>query len=123
MSYDEALVARIRQVVVSTRGLSERKMFGGLCLSVNGYMACGVQKKDLVVRVGPDEYERSLARMHTRPMDFTGKPMTGYIYVDECGYKRNTDLARWVSKGVAYVQTLPPKKPKKKKARKLAQDR
>lgn len=120
MAYDEKLVGRIRDELLGMPGLTERKMFGGVCFAVNGHMACGVQKKDLVVRVGSDEHQRSLARKHTRPMDFTGKPMTGYIYVDVLGYKRKADLARWVSKGVEYVQTLPPKKSKKKKAPKAA---
>ena len=118
MAYDDKLVERIREVVFGMPGLSERKMFGGLCFSVNGYMACGVQKKDLVIRVGPQHHDRALSRKHTRPMDFTGKPMTGYIYVSEAGYKRKADLERWVSQGIEFVQTLPPKKPKTKKIHK-----
>ena len=118
MAYDEKLVERIRQVVVDIPGLSERKMFGGLCFSVNGYMACGVQNKDLVVRVGPDDHANALSQKHTRPMDFTGKPMTGYIYVSEAGYKRKAELERWVLQGTDFVETLPPKKPKKKKVSK-----
>lgn len=118
MAYDEKLVERIRELVFGMPGLSEKKMFGGLCFSVDGYMACGVQKKDLVVRVGPANHERALSRKHTRPMDFTGKPMTGYIYVSEAGYTRKADLERWVTQGVEFVKTLPPKKPKKKKPRK-----
>ncbi len=120
MAYDEKLVERIREVIFGMPGLSERKMFGGLCFSVNGYMACGVQKKDLVIRVGPQHHDRALSRKHTRPMDFTGKPMTGYIYVSEAGYKRKADLERWVSQGIEFVQTLPRKKPKTKKIRKTA---
>ena len=123
MSYDEKLVGRIREVVFDLPGLTERKMFGGLCFSVDGYMACGVQKKDLVVRVGPENREQALSRKHTRPMDFTGKPMTGYIYVSEAGYKRRADLERWVTQGVEFVKTLPPKKTKKKKYRKTARAR
>ena len=118
MAYDEKLVERIREVIIGMPGLSERKMFGGLCFSVNEYMACGVQKKDLVIRVGPQNYDRALSRKHTRPMDFTGKPMTGYVYVSESGYKRKADLERWVSQGIEFVRTLPPKKPKNKKIRK-----
>jgi hypothetical protein len=77
-------------------------------------MACGVQNKELVIRVGPDNYNRALSRKYTRPMDFTGKPMTGYIYVSEAGYKRKADLAKWVNEGVEFVQTLPSKKPRTK---------
>ena len=123
MAYDEKLVERIRDVVIGTPGLSERKMFGGLCFSINGYMVCGVQRKDLVVRVGSDNHVKALSRKYTRPMDFTGKPMTGYIYVSEARYKRNADLARWVNQGVEFVQSLPPKKPKKKRVHKSANRR
>lgn len=123
MAYDEKLVRRIREVVVGASGLSEQKMFGGVCFTINGYMACGVQKKDLVVRVGPEGHERALLRKHTRRMDFTGKPMTGYVYVSEAGYKRKADLVRWVSQGIEFVQTLPPKKPKKKKIRRPTKTR
>ncbi len=123
MAYDEKLVERIRGMVFGMPGLSERKMFGGVCFAVNGYMACGVQKKVLVVRVGPENDERALSRKHTRPMDFTGKPMRGYVYVSEPGYKRKADLERWISQGIEFVETLPPKKPKKNKARKTATDR
>jgi len=118
MAYDEKLVERIRGILIGTPGLSENRMFGGMCFSVNGYMACGVQNNDLVVRVGPDNHQDALNRKHTRPMDFTGRSMTGYVYVSEDGHKRKSDLERWVHQGVEFVQTLPPKKPKKKKERK-----
>ena len=119
MAYDSTLAERIRNVLAGTPGLSEQKMFGGVCFSVNGYMACGVQEHDLVVRVGPDNHEHTLTRKHTRPMDFTGKPMAGYIYVSEAGYKRKADLGRWVLQGVRFVQSLPPKKlrPKARKTK------
>ncbi len=120
MAYDEKLVGRIRDSVFGTPGLSEREMFGGLCFSVNGHMACGVQKKDLVVRVGPENHARALSRKHTRPMDFTGKPMRGYVYVSSAGYKSKSDLERWIEQGIEFVETLPPKNPKKKHVRKRA---
>ena len=119
MAYDSALVERIRNVLLGTSGLSEQKMFGGVCFSVNGYMACGVQEHDLVVRVGPDNHESALTQKYTRPMDFTGKPMAGYIYVSEAGCRRKADLGRWVLQGVRFVQSLPPKtlRPKVRKAK------
>lgn len=115
MAYDEKLVERIRRVLVETPGLSENEMFGGMCFSVNGHMACGVQNSDLVVRVGPDHHQEALRRRHARPMDFTGRPMTGYVYVSEAGHKRKSDLERWVHEGVQFVRALPPKTPKKSK--------
>lgn len=113
MAYDEKLADRIRSVLIATTGLSERKMFGGLCFALNGHMTCGVQNDDLVARVGPDSHEAALKRAHTRPMDFTGRPMKGYVYVSADGLKRRANLERWVSQSVEFVESLPPKKPKK----------
>ena len=115
MAMNEVLVERIRDVMMDTPNLIERKMFGGVCFTINGYMTCGVQGDDLVVRVGLEQYENALNMKHTRPMDFTGRPMKGYVYVATEGTTRKADLARWVNKGNAFVSTLPPKKPKKSK--------
>ena len=109
MAYDEALANRIRFAVADIVGVAERKMFGGVCFTVDGHMAFGVQDRDLMVRVGPDDYSGALSRAQTRPMDFTGKPMKGYIYVSEAGLKRRDHLIRWVKQAANFVQTLPPK--------------
>lgn len=112
MAYDESLAERIREVLVDTPGLSERKMFGGLCFLVNGHMACGAQQNEVVVRVGPDNHVEALSRKHARPMDFTGRPMTGYVYVSAEGLRRKTELKKWVRQSVDFVESLPPKKTK-----------
>ena len=75
MAYDEELAARIRTRMDDPLGVSERKMFGGIAFLVYGNMAVGVVGRDLMVRVGNDEYERALAEPFVRPMDFTGKPL------------------------------------------------
>lgn len=71
MAYDEGLAERIRDVV-GTRGVVEKKMFGGLCFMLRGHMCCGVTGEDLMLRVGPDQFESVLKRQHARKMDFTG---------------------------------------------------
>ena len=76
---------------------------------LNGHMCCGVIDNLLMVRVGPGNYEAALNEKHTRPMDFTGKPMKGYIYVEPKGCKSDKDLEKWVDRGVKFVKTLPPK--------------
>lgn len=81
MPYDERLAGRVRAVMANADGVRERKMFGGLAFLLNGNMCCGVVRNDLMVRVGPDDYEQSLQRAHARAMDFTGKPMKGFVYV------------------------------------------
>jgi len=90
-------------------GFDEKKMFGGVGYLLNGNMACGVNKKDLIIRVGPDTYEFNLNEPHTRPFDMTGRPMTGWIVVKEEGYSSGNDLAVWVQKGVDFALSLPPK--------------
>lgn len=83
-------------------------------------MCCGVIKEDLVVRVGPERYEKALRRPHARPMDFTGRPLTGYVYVSPAGYKGDESLRMWVEWGVDFVSGLPVKK---LSAKKTARDR
>lgn len=119
MAYDEQLAARVREILVGRNGSSERKMFGGLCFMLNRNMVCGVVNNDFMVRVGPDNYKEALTRPHTRVMDFTGRPMTGYVFVDGDGVERKESLTQWVELGVSYVEGLPPKKPKKHPPKRL----
>ena len=110
MGYDEALAERIRDHLGDLPGLREQKMFGGLSFLVNGHMSCGVLEEDLVVRVGPDAYEEALAEPHARKMDFTHRPLRGFVYVAPAGTGNDESLAAWVDRGVAYARSLPPKK-------------
>ncbi|MCH7618007.1 MAG: TfoX/Sxy family protein [Chloroflexi bacterium] len=109
MAYDEALAARIRSAFEGQPGLAEKKMFGGVAFMVGGNMACGVTSDELMVRVGPDNYEDALSRPHARPMDFTGRPMRGMVYVARPGFQSGQDLAAWVESGASFARSLPPK--------------
>ncbi len=109
MAYDEALAERIRTALGPNRKVTERKMFGGLAFMVDGHMAVGVLRDTLMARVGADAYERALKRPHARAMDFTGRPMNGYVFVDPPGLERDADLAAWVVQCVRFVNTLPRK--------------
>ena len=109
MAFDEGLADRVRMVVSRNRGISERKMFGGLAFMMNGNMFCGVLKSDLMLRLGPVASVAALKQPHTRLMDFSGKPMKSMIYVDAAGVDSDTDLQRWVEACLAFVQTLPTK--------------
>ena len=100
MAYDDGLAARIRKALHDRDDIEERKMFGGITFMVAGRMACGVGHDDLMVRVGPDGHEAALAELHTRPMDFTGRPMRGMVYVEPAGTRSDIDLARWVDRAV-----------------------
>src|SRR5215217_474641 len=109
MAYDEALADRIRDVLAARPELSERKMFGGIAFMLAGNMTVGVIGEDLMVRLDPADAERALAESHTRPMDFTGKPMKNMVYVAPEGTASDQDLAKWVDAGADYAMSLPPK--------------
>ena len=109
MAYDEGLTERIRDQLKGQPDLVEKKMFGGVGFMLNGNMACGVNKEDLIVRVGLEKYENLVARPHTRPFDFTGRPMKGWVMINPAGYEADEDLAEWVDHGVGFALSLPPK--------------
>jgi len=108
VAYDEKLADRVRDVLQTEGGVTERKMFGGLAFMVCGHMACGIVGGDLMLRLGADAAERALQRPHVRPMDFTGRPLTGMVFVGPDGL-RGTTLRRWAGKAVSFVESLPPK--------------
>lgn len=109
MAYDEMLAARVRDTLRRRRGVTEKRMFGGLAFMVHGNMCCGIVKDELMVRVGPDATDDALAQPHARPMDFTGKPMKGMVYVAPAGLRTDATLKAWVDRGMKFVKTLPPK--------------
>lgn len=109
MGYDEGTAQRVRDVLGTAPGLTERKMFGGVSFMLDGNMCCGVVNTDLVVRIGRDRYADMLREPHARPMDFTGRPLTGFVYVSPDGYDTNTSLERWIHRSVSFVRTLVPK--------------
>ncbi len=109
MAFDEALAATIRAALADVPDVTERKMFGGLAFLVSGHMACGVIGDELMVRLGDDGADAALDEPHTRPMDFTGRPMRSMVFVGRDGIASDEDLARWSLRGVRFAQTLPPK--------------
>jgi len=109
MAYDETLAARLREGFVGVPHVSEKRMFGGLAFLVSGHMCCGVVGKTLMVRVGPEAYEKALAQPHAREMDFTGRPMKGFLYVGPEGLRKDPDLRVWLDRSLSFVTTLPPK--------------
>lgn len=109
MPDDERLAARVRSIVRRRRGVSEKRMFGGLSFLIDGNMSCGIVRDELMVRVGSEAYEESLARPHARAMDFTGRSLTGYVYVAAAGLRTDTNLKAWVDRGVRFARTLPAK--------------
>jgi TfoX/Sxy family transcriptional regulator of competence genes len=112
MAYDEQLAARVRILLKGQRTLVEKKMFGGLAYLSNSKMFAGILNKDLVVRVEPEGHEAALKEPHTRPMDFTGRPMKGYVYVGPSGTKTAAQLRKWLTKGLNFSASLPAAKRK-----------
>jgi hypothetical protein len=115
LAYDEDLADRVRAALGPVTGVTEIKMFGGLCFTVGGNMTVGVTKDDLMVRLPADETEAALSAPGARPMDFTGTPMRGFVFVGPEGLSSDASLRGWVDRGVAYASSLPPKRPKPKR--------
>jgi hypothetical protein len=109
MAYDEGLAERIREMLDGRRGVVEKRMFGGLAFLIGGHMAVGIVRDDLMVRVGPVGYEAALREPHVRPMDFTGRPMRGLVFVGPAGYEADAALRAWVERGAAFAADLPAK--------------
>jgi len=112
MAYDEALANRIRNAMGTDVSLSEKKMFGGIAFLHRGLMFVGVSGNKLMARVGQENYQDSLGRKHVREMDFTGKPMQGYVYVEAPGTTSEEQLNFWLQRCKQFVSTLPAKAPK-----------
>jgi TfoX/Sxy family transcriptional regulator of competence genes len=117
MAYDETLASRVREILRAVEGFSEKKMFGGICFLVHGNMCCGVLKQDLVLRIDPEYGADVLNRAHARPMDFTGRPMKGFVLVAPGALASAQELRGWVSLALSFARKLPPKAPGKSVAR------
>lgn len=110
MAYDEKLAMRVREVLEPQAGINEKRMFGGLSFMFEGNLCCGIVGEDLMVRVGPDNYEEALLRPGARQMDFTGKPLKGMVYVSREGWKTDVLLDAWIELGIDYASSLPKKR-------------
>lgn len=110
MAYDEKLAERIRTCLTARRiRFEKQKMFGGIAFMVDGRMCAGVMRDELMVRTGPEAQPTLLTRRHTRVMDFTRRPMNGFLVVAPAGVRTAAALDRWLAAGVEYVRSLPPK--------------
>jgi TfoX/Sxy family transcriptional regulator of competence genes len=104
MAFDLSLAQRVRDVV------RDRKMFGGVAFLVDGKMFIGIRDSSLMARVGAERHDDALAMPHVRVMDFTGRPMKGYVYIDAPAIASEQDLRAWVTWCVEHVAALPRKK-------------
>jgi TfoX/Sxy family transcriptional regulator of competence genes len=109
MAFDEAVAERIRKALEGSPDVVEKRMFGGIAFMVRGNMCCGVIGDRLMLRVGPKGYETALSRPYARPMDFTGKPMKGMVYVEPVGFASTGDLKAWIARAMEFTLSLPAK--------------
>jgi TfoX/Sxy family transcriptional regulator of competence genes len=111
MAYDEHLATRIRALIAHDPDVSEQRMFGGLGFLIGGNLAVAASGQGgLMVRVEPDETEALVAEPHARPFEMRGRPMDGWLRVDDDGLQTQEQLEPWVGRGVAYARSLPAKR-------------
>ena len=109
MPYNEEIDARIKKVVSNWKNTDAKKMFGGVCHLLNGNMFCGVYKDYLILRLGGEKAEAVLKSPFARPFDITGKPMNGWVMLEEDGFNTTKQLKDWLEVAKAFVNTLPSK--------------
>ena len=122
MAYNEYLADRIRRLFLEERqSVEEKKMMGGLCFMLNDKMCCGIhfdKKKQtdlLMARIGEEATEEALTKEGCHPMDFTGRPMKGYVFVDPDGFDLDEQLEYWIRKCIAFNPLAKSSKRKSKK--------
>lgn len=116
MAYDEYLEERIKNVLDSRSvEYEDKKMFGGLCFLIDDKMCIGIVKDQLMARVGPEKDKTLLERPGAKPMDFTSRPMKGYLFIDPVAIDRDEDLEFWVDQCLAFNPEAKSSKRKKKK--------
>jgi TfoX/Sxy family transcriptional regulator of competence genes len=103
MAYNEKLASRTREIIALTeKKIEEKKMFGGLCFMVNDKMCIGVEKERLMVRLDPGMYDEVMEKEGCEPMDFTGKVMKGFVFVNEGVLNTKKKLEFWVKLALEY---------------------
>jgi TfoX/Sxy family transcriptional regulator of competence genes len=109
VAFSESLAARIRDALKPMRGVSEKKMFGGIGFLLNGNMLVGVWQHSLIVRLGPEEGEAAHLEPHVKEFDITGRPMKGWVMVEPEGVEDDDKLKSWIERATDFVATLPKK--------------
>ncbi|HEY3404966.1 MAG TPA: TfoX/Sxy family protein [Ohtaekwangia sp.] len=118
MAYNEKLADRVRDQLSSQRKLEEKRMMGGLTFMVNAKMCLGILNDDLMVRLAPEVYEEALDRPGCRAMDFTGRPMKGFVFVDPEGTKGVRQLNYWIGLALDFNKKAKASKKKNKNLKK-----
>lgn len=109
MAYDEGMAQILRDDLIDLGGITEKKMFGGLCFMFNGHMLCGVHKDGAMFRVGKPREDEARAIDGAGPMTFTGRPMGGMIDVEDGAFIDDERRGKWVALSLINARSLPPK--------------
>jgi len=109
MAFDEQLANRLRELFEGNLDIREKKIFGGLAFMCRGHMFVGIIGGELMARIGPEHYPDALQQAHVRPMDFTGRPMKGYVFIAPQGITSNHSLEKWTERCLHFIDTLPAK--------------
>lgn len=104
MAYNQILANRIREQLQEIENVEEKEMMGGLSFMVNQKMCVGVIKDEMMCRIDPARSEEVLDKTGCREMDFTGKPMKGWVMIDDSGMKNQAELKFWIDLALDYNQ-------------------
>jgi len=108
--YNINIDSKIRELLSGRRNIESRKMFGGVCYLLRGNMFSGLYKDFLILRLGDKGAQEALRSKYVKPFDITGKPMKGWVMVDEKGFRSDDELSAWLEEALDFVKTLPEKK-------------
>ncbi|NQV12347.1 TfoX/Sxy family protein [Candidatus Uhrbacteria bacterium] len=109
MAYDEELAQRVHDALEGIENVTAKKMFGAHVFMIGGHMTVGVDADRIMLRVGKDQYDEVLAMEYVSMMNFTGKPLTGFVFIDPEGFAEDDDLQKWVNMALSFTTSLPPK--------------
>jgi TfoX/Sxy family transcriptional regulator of competence genes len=113
MAYNEKLANRIRERFSELRNIVEKEMMGGLTFMYNGKMCVGIIKDELMCRIDPAFHEEAVEKNGCRTMDFTKRPMIGYVLIDESGMKSKKDFDYWINLSLDFNKKAKSSKKKK----------
>ena len=109
MAFDEKVADTLRQALSQMDGITEKKMFGGLCFLLNGNMLCGVHKAGGMARVGKQQEDEALLVEGVDPLSFTGRKMGGMVDVSLAAIQDRKRRSQILKLAIDYVSKLPPK--------------
>lgn len=120
MAIDEKAAARLRAALAKRRNITEKKMMGALCFMAGGTMCCGITGNALMIRVGPENFDKALTRPHVRPLKIGKRAARGFVLIDPPGYRTEAAMLKWVEQGLVVAKALrarPQKRPAAKRPR------